>query len=268
MNELGKEVIRWLLGGGAVALATFLGTTAYQQGQLEIERERYLREFLGRYVDLATKGTLDERIRFVQYWESLDVADQIGVDLTAYKKALAAEFNEAETYAAVMQANEREAPRPPGGVRDSAPPERPGGEERPPGAEPEPEDRAPVVLESVPQQQAYFTSRSQTIAQILPGAKDAPTLERQGFEALLANDIPAARDAFAAAEKAWSEYHNVAEIHRLLTEVSAQLRPGSRSLPPAELHEVMRLILRDFSWGMPPAIRTQMEAEVRSPERR
>jgi hypothetical protein len=93
MNGIGKELIRWLLGGGALALATFLGTTAYQQGQLQIERERYLRDFLGKYVELATKGDLEQRIRFVQYWESLDVSDQIGVDLTKYKSALEIEFN-------------------------------------------------------------------------------------------------------------------------------------------------------------------------------
>ena len=113
------------------------------------------------------------------------------------------------------------------------------------------------------EQQAYFTSRSQTIAKILPGAQDAPTLERQGFEALLNNDIPAARDAFAAAEKAWPEYHNVAEIHRLLTTASRLLPPGAKSLPREQLDDVMTRIMTDYSWGMPPAIKTQMEAVLR-----
>ncbi len=259
MNDLGKELIRWLVGGGALALATFLGTTAYQHGQLQIERERYLREFLGRYVELATRGSLDERIRFVQYWESLNVADQIGVDLTSYKKALAAEFSEAETYAAVMSASD-------GTPRRQDPPEP---VDRPSVGEPRSEDRPPreppvaAVRQPRIEQEAYFTSRSQTIANILPGARDAPTLERLGFEALLNNDIPAARDAFAAAEEAWPEYHNVAEIHRLLTAVARELPPGTESLPRAKLHEVMTRIMEDYSWGMPPAIKTRMEAVLR-----
>lgn len=259
MNEVGKELIRWLVGGGALALATFLGTTAYQHGQLQIERERYLREFLGRYVELATKGSLDERIRFVQYWESLNVADKIGVDLTSYKKALASEFNQAETYAAAMSASDEQPKR----RAPLGPTDRPGVAEPRPEDRPPPEPLAVATQQPLAEQQAYFASRSQTIAKILPGAEDAPTLERQGFEALLENDIPAARDAFAAAEKAWPEYHNVAEIHRLLAKVSGGLRPGTESLPEAEHHKVMRTIMQDYSWGMPPAIRTKMEAALR-----
>jgi len=297
MHEIGKELIRWLLGGGAVALATFLGTTAYQQGQLQIERERNLRDFLGRYVELATKGSLDERIRFVQYWESLDVADRIGVDLTSYKQALAAEFKQAEIYAAVVagdggQGGPPREPTAPEGAPGASPPvaaadppresgsppdERAPPASTPPASSSEPspetgppaEQRPPPVQQAAPAQQiaseqrAYFTSRSQTIAKILPGAEDAPSLERRGFEALLANDIPAAREAFAAAEKAWPEYHNVAEIHDLLSRLSETLPRGSNSLPADVHRETLRLILQDYSWGMPPAILARIEQTVR-----
>ena len=275
MNELLRDALRWLLGGGALALATFLGTTAYQQGQLEIERERYLRDFLDRYVELATKGTLDERIRFVQYWESLDVSEKIGVNLAAYKKALANEFNEAETYAVVM-ANRDAAARP----NKSPAPETPAAEQpatEAPAAErpvtvaptprpdpPPPEQRQPrqqpATAQAAPvSQEAYFTSRSQTISKLLPGAADAPTMERRGFEALLENDIPAARAAFAAAEQAWPEYHNVAEIHRLLEQASNRLSPGETSLPSTIYRSILQKILKDYSWGMPPGIKTQMQ---------
>lgn len=256
MNDLVKEVIRWVFGGGAVALATFVGTTAYQQGQLQIERERYLRDFLDRYVSLATKGSLDERIRFVQYWESLNVADQIGVDLTAYKRALASEFKEAETFAAAMAAKDDADSAPSRGSVPRVP------EEPAPETVISPPEQAAPVEQPLTEQQAYFTSRSQTIAGILPGAKDAPALERQGFEALLANDIPAAREAFAAAESAWPEYHNVAEIHRLLQQAGNRLDVGERSLPEAIFRSVLQRILTEYSWGMPAGIKARMQELV------
>lgn len=258
MNDLVKEAIRWLFGGGALALATFLATTAYQQGQLEIERERNLREFLDKYVDLATRGSLDERLRFVQYWESLDVSDKIGVDLTSYRRALRNEFNEAQAYAETLSAAGGDGGHPPasgtGGRPTTAPPLT------------EPAARPPVstVQEmSNPQQEAYFASRGQTIAKLVPGEADASDLERRGFEALLANDIPAAREAFAAAEQAWPEYHNVAEIHRLLVEVSRRLPPGGPSLEPDIHRRLLAEILENFSWGMPPAIRNAMQTATR-----
>ncbi len=287
MGGIGKELIRWIFGGGALAAATFLGTTAYQQGQLQIERERNLRDFLARYVELATKGTLDERIRFVQYWESLDVARQIGVDLTMYRKALRDEFNEADRFAAQVMADsappkgrggqdgDKSAPltaEPPAvAVAPNLPPRRPNTQpqEKPVAKGPSqifaPADAlanyAAQAQQAQTQQEAYFASRSQTIAKLIPGAANAPDLERRGFEALLANDIRTARDAFRAAEKAWPEYHNVAEIARTL---DGLMKPGQSAvdgvLEPAAVKTLYRQILRDYSWGMPPDLKTRMQA--------
>ena len=273
MEGIGKELIRWIFGGGALAAATFLGTTAYQQGQLQIERERNLRDFLARYVELATKGTLDERIRFVQYWESLDVARQIGVDLTMYRKALRDEFNEADRFAAQVMADSV-PPKGHGGGTDKAaatataeapapeipnlPPPRPSTpSQAKPVAKGPPQIFVPAkaipdyiaqAQQAQTQQEAYFASRSQTIAKMIPGAANAPDLERRGFEALLANDIRAARDAFRAAEKAWPEYHNVAEIARTL---DGLMKPGQAAidgvLEPAAVKMLYRQILRDYS---------------------
>ena len=264
MNGIGKELVRWLLGGGAVALAAFLGTTAYQQGQLNIERERHLRDFLGRYVELATKGTLDERIRFVQYWESLDVSDQIGVDLTRYKEALATEFNEADNFAAQMveAKPQQQVPPAPSSVTET----------RPPASKPTP----PVVIsppkdqfqqraapQALTQQEAYFASRSQTIAKLIPGASEAPKLEWKGFAALLDGDLRAAHQAFVAAEKAWPEYHNVAELARATGKLLQPGQPGEDGiLGPAALKRLYEQVLRNYSWGMPAALKARMQAAV------
>lgn len=291
MSDLAKEAIRWLFGGGALALATFLGTTAYQQGQLEIEREarlaqiqidreRYLRDFLDKYVALATKGTLDERIRFVLYWKHLNVDEKIGVDLGDYEQALIAEFNEAETFAKTLLARQETedaspSPQPAAGGGDggqivSAGKDPDTNTEQPSQPDP-PEVKAqppaqtatssdyPAYAQQAPaaQQEAYFASRSQTLAKLVPSASDAPALERKGFEALLDNDIPAARDAFAAAEKAWPEYHNVAEIRALLDRLAKTLPAGVKSLPVDTHRETLKTILNDYSWGMPADLRTR-----------
>jgi|GEM_PF-5237252 len=282
MQDLIKEGIRWLFGGGALALATFLGTTAYQQGQLEIEREarlaqiqidreRYLRDFLDKYVELATKGTLDERIRFVLYWKYLNVGEQIGVDLGDYEQALIAEFNEAETFASVLMAGAKagESPLalPPPPATASPPPVAAEQPQSPPsaGSKQPPQQQAAVLQQAPVQQEAFFASRSQTIAKLVPGAADAPTLERQGFEALLNNDIRAAYEAFRAAEKAWPEYHNVAEIARVLGKILEPGQPGADGiLGPASLKALYEEVLRDYSWGMPPALKARMQTAARS----
>ena len=114
------------------------------------------------------------------------------------------------------------------------------------------------------QQEAYYTSRSQTIAKLIPGASNTPELERQGFEALLAKDIRAARDAFRAAEKAWPEYHNVAEIARVLDTLLKPGQPGQDGiLGPTSLKALYNQVLRDYSWGMPPDLKARMQALVK-----
>ena len=230
---------------------------------------------------------MDERIRFVQYWESLDVARQIGVDLTMYRKALRDEFNEADRFAAQVMADsappkgrggqdgDKSAPltaEPPAvAVAPNLPPRRPNTQpqEKPVAKGPSqifaPADAlanyAAQAQQAQTQQEAYFASRSQTIAKLIPGAANAPDLERRGFEALLANDIRTARDAFRAAEKAWPEYHNVAEIARTL---DGLMKPGQSAvdgvLEPAAVKTLYRQILRDYSWGMPPDLKTRMQA--------
>ncbi len=240
-SDVGKEAVRWLVGGGALALATGVGTWIYQQKQLDIERERSLREFLHRYVDLATTGTFDERLRFVQYWASLDVADEIGVDFRAYHAALRQEIGEA-------QATER------------AHAEAAGGELPPPALAPQPDrdgeagsEPAAVVVAPAPAE-AIWRARAATVAALDPETASAPAAERAGFDALLARDHAAALVAFRRAEEAWPDYHNVAEIRRLLE----RTRPASE----ADWRRLYDTILTTFGWGMPADQRRAMHAAL------
>lgn len=214
-GDIGREAARWLAGGGALAIATAAGTWVYQDKQLQIERERNLREFLHRYVDLATDGTLEERVRFVQYWESLDVADRIGVDFRRYKQALRTEASERQ---------ERSM------------------------AEAEPSTGADARAATAGPSERLAS----TIAALDPETAPAPEAERAGFAALVQQDHATALAAFRRAEEAWPEYHNVAEIRRLLERV----QPAS----DAEWRALYRTILTDYSWGMPAEAHRAMAA--------
>jgi hypothetical protein len=76
-------------------------------------------------------------------------------------------------------------------------------------------------------------------------AQRAAEAERQGFEALIERDLGAARRAFEQARTIWPEYHNVAEISRLLS--STQAEPN--------WPELYRKILTEYSWGLPEDLR-------------
>ncbi|MGY9054937.1 MAG: collagen-like triple helix repeat-containing protein [Alphaproteobacteria bacterium] len=277
MNEILRELIKWLGGGGALALAAFLSTTAYQEGQLELEREarlgqleidkaRYLRDFLGDYVEIATKGSLEERIRFVSYWTSLGVEKQIGVNFQGMKTALREEFEEADRFARQVAAISSEAgaaaphPLPSPGEAGPAGPVGPAGPIGPvdPPSRPvvDPPKLTPIVV--LPDkhartvqtdQAAYFASRSQTVANLIPGAKQAPRLEREAFEALLAKDLVTAHQKFSEAERAWPTYHNVAELARITKD-------------PPQFDALMEKVLRNYSWGMPPDILRRVKDTV------
>jgi len=84
---------------------------------------------------------------------------------------------------------------------------------------------------------------------------DARELERQGFELLLERDLEGAQAAFAEAERLWPEYHNVAEISRLLRRKALE-SPRGESLDWSDLY---RTILTRYSWGMPRDAREAME---------
>lgn len=86
----------------------------------------------------------------------------------------------------------------------------------------------------------------------------AAAAERRGFEALIERNLPAAITAFEEAREIWPEYHNVAEIARLLNERTDSLgTPESNAWP-----QLYRQILTRYSWGMPQDQRQAMRAAV------
>lgn len=243
MNEIWRDAVKWLIGGGALALATLIGTTAYQQGQLEIEREKNLRVFLDKYVQIAVKGSFDERLRFVQYWESLAVKDQIGVDFGRYKAALNNELNilqkDAEAGVAPVQ-HTAVASAPP--VAETPVASKNKG--RRPASVPEPPPQQQIAqMPSREQQKAYYAVRQSSVDRLA-----VPDLEKQGFEALLNRDFAGAEQALSEAARVWPDYHNVAEVRKLLLANRAKLKSGDGQA----WKEIYAAIIDRYSWGLSP----------------
>lgn len=262
MNEIWRDILKWLIGGGALTLATLMGTTAYQQGQLEIEREKNLRVFLDKYVQIAVKGSFDERLRFVQYWESLAVKDQIGVDFGRYKAALDNELNilQKDAEAGIAAAEPTVAERPP-------PASRPATTTRPTTTRPRTTSRGPASVEPAPpepppqqqmartatpeQQKAFYAVRRSSVDRLA-----VPDLEKRGFEALLERDYDVAQQTITEAVRIWPDYHNVAEIGKLLSANRTKLTAGD----DAAWKEIYATIAGKFAWGVPPQYLARMRA--------
>jgi len=141
------------------------------------------------------------------------------------------------------------------------------------GGTPDEEARAERVLERISglernlqrefsqiEQQTVAVARPSTTAtvQAPEGREQAAVLEGRGFEALLNKDVDEALSAFDQARAAWPDYHNVAEIGRLLRARRDELAAGSADA----WKDVYQTILTRYSWGMPTPVREQMRAEV------
>lgn len=87
--------------------------------------------------------------------------------------------------------------------------------------------------------------------------KSAHDWELKGFEALLAKDVNAAISAFAQAETLSPNYHNVAEIHRLLVDKRELLKARD-----ADWKLVYKPIVGRYSWGMPVEILNRLKDEL------
>jgi hypothetical protein len=87
----------------------------------------------------------------------------------------------------------------------------------------------------------------------------AANSEARGFNALLRMDLDGAVDAFSEAEEAWPEYHNVAEIHRLLVTIREEAGAASNETGTEQLwKELYTTLLTSYSWGMSADIRQRM----------
>jgi hypothetical protein len=92
----------------------------------------------------------------------------------------------------------------------------------------------------------------------LERAERAAAAERRGFESLVRRDVAQALAAFDEAYTVWPEYHNVAEIRRLLGEWRDRLAsPDSDAWP-----QLYRNILTRYSWGLPADLRPAFRQET------
>lgn len=89
-------------------------------------------------------------------------------------------------------------------------------------------------------------------------------MERRGFSALLDRDVGAALEAFGDAVEAWPDYHNVSEIHKLLSKSEDELSDAQSP----QWKEVYRIVLADFSWGMPSDLRPEFRTLAASSYKR
>ena len=106
-----------------------------------------------------------------------------------------------------------------------------------------------------------FNLAVQGISQTRSKTERVKTLERSGFLALLDRDINGAITAFDNAHKIWPDYHNVAELKRLL--LSKQRRLADRK--STEWKKLYQVIVEKYSWGMDRDLLTKMKlASVKS----
>lgn len=278
MDGIGKELIRWLVGGGALALLTFGGTTYYQQVQLalqqqeqqaqqELDRQKFLRDFLSNHVEIATKGSLEERLRFASYFTALG-ADNLGVNFDNYKDTLIAEAEEVRlAEAAALPPNDAGAGADSGGSSGD------GGADAGAGAgggggsnsgATSPGDGGSLTGSGGAPATAPDRMQTQAPAYLVTGLSNtvvARRAERDGFQGLLANNFKTAHEQFTLAEQRWPTYHNVSELRRL-TGNRLESYPGGE-LPESAYKDTLKEILKKYSWGMPDDIKASMQRLVK-----
>ena len=77
------------------------------------------------------------------------------------------------------------------------------------------------------QQKAFYAVRRSSVDRLA-----VPDLEKRGFEALLERDYDVAQQTITEAVRIWPDYHNVAEIGKLLSANRTKLTGG---VPPQYL---------------------------------
>ncbi len=99
----------------------------------------------------------------------------------------------------------------------------------------------------------------QTQAPVISNKQQAKMREQSGFEAILKRDSGAAIRAFSEAQVLWPDYHNVAEIKRLLIDNQDALTNTQNS---EAWQKVVTTILEEFSWGIPADLRQPLAASL------
>jgi hypothetical protein len=102
----------------------------------------------------------------------------------------------------------------------------------------------------------------QSSKQNLPTTSDNKSMARiweaKGFEFLVTKDIDLAIDAFTKAEGFWGDYHNVAEIKRLLIKNRDKLIESKNTVEDGPWKHLYKTLLSKYSWGMPMDVRVKL----------
>jgi len=110
--------------------------------------------------------------------------------------------------------------------------------------------RATLNLEGVKQQMDLVKSGDvKTVKMKVDNAKAAAVKEAEGFKALEDGDRQQALEHFSKARELYPTYHNVSEISQLLQ------KQKTDTISKEEIDQ----IVKDYSWGMPQAVRNQLK---------
>ncbi len=99
----------------------------------------------------------------------------------------------------------------------------------------------------------------QTQAPVITKNQQAKMLEQHGFTAILNRDSAAAIRAFSEAQILWPDYHNVAEIKRLLMDNQKAL---SNTDNIEVWQKVVTIIFEKYSWGIPADLRKPLATSL------
>jgi len=91
---------------------------------------------------------------------------------------------------------------------------------------------------------------------------DAADLELKGFAYIIGKDVEAALQAFTQSEKLWPNYHNVAEIKRLLEENHSALAAAPKEGKSEAWSKVYRVLVTKYSWQMPDDVKKKLSEEL------
>ena len=107
---------------------------------------------------------------------------------------------------------------------------------------------------------------TQPIAAVQPASDNSRTeatdLELKGFDFIVSKDVDAALQAFTNAEKLRPNYHNVAEIRKLLEDNRATLAAAPRKGKNEAWSNLYRTLVSKYSWGMPADIKSKLTAQI------
>jgi hypothetical protein len=91
---------------------------------------------------------------------------------------------------------------------------------------------------------------------------DAADLELKGFAYIIDKDVEAALRSFTDAEKLWPNYHNIAEIKRLLDENRTALAAAPKEGKSEAWSNVYRVLVTKYSWQMPADVKKKLSEEL------